>query len=195
MTKALEIIKDEHRSIAAVLHGLRYLVAEIDAGRMRPDFTLLGAMLRYIRDFPDATHHPKEDDYLYRAMRRRSEEAAAVLDELEAEHEQGRALTRNLMEALERYQRGEPGGQYAFATAVEAYAQFHWAHMRKEEDVVMPIARRVLASEDWAEIDGAFLSNNDPLVGIEAGAEFRQLFNRIADLAPAPLGLGPAQSA
>lgn len=192
MAKALKIIKDEHRSISAVLHGMHFLVGEIRAGRMQPDFSLLHAMLRYIQEFPDRIHHPKEDDYLYRAMRRHSSEAATVLDELEAEHGRGRELTDSLVGALGVYQRGGEGGVAAFGAALEAYAQFHWSHMREEEDIVMPLARRVLLPEDWAKIDAAFLSNNDPLMGIEASAEFRELFNRIANFAPAPIGLGPA---
>lgn len=192
MAEAIKIIKAEHRSIAAILHGLRFLIGEIEAGRRQPDFVLLAAMVRYLKEFPDRVHHPKEDDYLYRAIRRRSEEGAAILDELEGEHETGRRLTIELEAALQSYTADTAGGFPAFSTKLRAYSDIHWQHMRKEEDVVMPIARKVLLAEDWAEIDSAFLSNKDPLVGVGADAseEFRALFQRIANLAPAPLGFG-----
>lgn len=190
MAEAIKIIKAEHRSIAAILHGLRFLIGDIEAARRQPDFVLLAAMLRYLKEFPDRVHHPKEDDYLYRAIRRRSEEGAAILDELEGEHETGRRLTIELEAALQNYTADMAGGFPAFSSKLRAYSDFHWQHMRKEEDVVMPIARKVLRADDWAEIDSAFLSNNDPLVGVDAGEEFRALFQRIANLAPAPLGFG-----
>ena len=48
----------------------------------------------------------------------------------------------------------------------------------------------MLSSEDWASIDRAFLDNEDPLFGGKAKAEFRELFHRIASLAPESIGLG-----
>ena len=42
---AIDIILDEHRSLAAVLHGLLYLVRAIDGRKMAPDFKLMGAMV------------------------------------------------------------------------------------------------------------------------------------------------------
>ena len=61
MHSALTVIRGEHRSLAAVLDGLRYLVHEIREGRIEPDFQLLFAMLDYIDAFPEKLHHPKED--------------------------------------------------------------------------------------------------------------------------------------
>ena len=37
--------------------------------------------------------------------------------------------------------------------------------MREEEDVVLPLAVRVLLDEDWNEIDAAFAGDEDPLIG------------------------------
>ena len=41
-----------------------------------------------------------------------------------------------------------------------------------------------------SEIDAAFASNDDPLVGVKAGEAYDALFRRIASLAPPPIGLG-----
>ena len=64
--------------------------------------------------------------------------------------------------------------------------------MSDEENEVIPLARKHLTPEDWDAIDAAFLGHADPLVGVEAGAEYRALFTRIVNLAPPPIGLGPA---
>jgi len=69
-----------------------------------------------------------------------------------------------------------------------------WAHMRKEEEVILPIAQKALLPSDWVEIDAAFRSNSDPLVGVNTRREFRELFRRVVTLMPAPMGLGPAQA-
>lgn len=189
--RAIQIIEDEHRSLAAVLHGLLYLVREIRLRGAAPDFELLGAMLNYIDAFPERFHHPKEDAYLFRLLRERDPGAAPVLDRLEAEHRDGAKHIQRLKDALARYQREGAPAFAEFAQGVADFASFHWEHMRAEESDVLPRARRHLTSADWTEIDAAFANNEDPLLGEGARASFRELFRRIVNLAPPPLGVGP----
>src|SRR5215469_15337634 len=81
--KALRIIHDEHRSLAAVLHGMLYLVNNVRSRGTRPDFRVLGAMIYYIDAFPERFHHPKEDRYLFARLRARCPAARPLLDRLE----------------------------------------------------------------------------------------------------------------
>src|SRR6478752_7114349 len=62
--QAIRIIRDEHRAIAAILHGMLFLVRKIRDRGATPDFNLFGAMIYYIDAFPERFHHPKEDRYL-----------------------------------------------------------------------------------------------------------------------------------
>lgn len=190
--RALDVIRAEHRSLAAVIHGLRHLVREVREHGARPDFGLLEAMLRYIDAFPERLHHPKEDRYLFRRLRDRDPASARILDELEAEHAKGARTIRELEALLVRCRSEGDAGFAAFAARVDAYVAFHWEHMRKEEVEVLPAAERHLRPEDWAEIDVAFGSHGDPLFGADAETEFGTLFRRIVDLAPPPIGVGPA---
>jgi len=189
--KAISIIRDEHRSLAAVLHGMLYLVREIGERGKKPDFRLLDAMMYYIDTFPERFHHPKEDRYLFRILRQRHPDAAALLDRLETEHRAGAEKIRALEQALARYHAGGPAEFSNFRTAVEAYATFHWAHMHVEEQELLPLAEKYLVADDWVEIDTAFLGNTDPLLGAEVGAQYDALFSRIVNLAPPPIGVGP----
>jgi branched-chain amino acid transport system ATP-binding protein len=189
--KAINIILDEHRSLAAVLGGMLHLVRVIRDGGAAPDFTLFGAMIYYIDAFPERFHHPKEDAYLFRILRQRDADAAELIERLQSEHRAGEDKIRVLAHALLRYQYGGTAQFAQFATAVESYAAFHWEHMRAEEDRVLPLARARLSASDWAEIDAAFASNDDPMVGAKAGEEYDALFRRIANLAPPPIGVGP----
>lgn len=190
MTAAITIIEDEHRALAAVLQGLLYLNEQVRKAGQKPDFPLLKSMLDYIVAFPDRLHHPKEDEYVYRVLREREPSAATTLDELQDDHRRGPELTRGMVDALAAYGR-DPGAFEAFAQAVSGYADFQWAHMRKEEDVILPIAQKALLPADWTEIDAAFRCNADPLVGVDTQREFRELFRRVVTLMPAPMGLGP----
>lgn len=191
--KAINIIRDEHRSMAAVLHGMLYLVHDTRDRGTEPDFKVLGAMIYYIDAFPERFHHPKEDQYLFRLLRARHPEAAALIDRLGEEHLAGAEKIRSLEQALARYQQGGRAEFPNFLAAVEAYATFHWNHMRAEEKELLPLAEQHLSVDDWEIIDAAFSGHTDPMLGAEEGTKYSVLFTRIANLAPPPIGLGPAR--
>lgn len=189
MKNALGILRAEHQSLSAVLHGLGTLAQNARNPSQRPDFAVFHAMLRYIDAFPERMHHPKEDKFLFARVVARAQEARPMVDRLRAEHVRGAELIRSLEQALRELEAGWPDGADRFATLVEAYSRFHWDHMRAEEDLLMPLAERVLLEEDWRVIDAAFAGNNDPIADLRAN-EFSGLFTRIVNLAPAPIGLG-----
>jgi len=189
--KAIAIIQDEHRAITAVIEALRHLVAEIAAGRMAPDHALLAALFRYIEEFPERLHHPKEDDFLFARLRVRRPETAPLLDGLHREHAIGGERFVELKSMWERF-RADPAALSLFVEGVEQYSYFHWRHMRKEEEQVLPVAAEALLPEDWDAIDAAFASNDDPVVGASAGKAFRELFRRLVAILPPPYGVGPA---
>jgi hemerythrin-like domain-containing protein len=191
--EAATIIRDEHRSLGAVVHAMQFLLREIRDRGHAPDYRLLHAMLYYIREFPERLHHPKEDQHLFAAVKRRTHETDAVIAELEREHAQGESLLNDLTVALSVYEAGVPNGLERFAASVEQFADFYWQHMQKEEDRVLPVAERVLTDEDWRDIHAAFSANRDPNYAADSEEEFRRLFTRIVNLAPAPIGLGAAQ--
>jgi hemerythrin-like domain-containing protein len=187
---ALEIIRTEHRSLASVIHGLQYLARHIRDQGAAPDYGLLRLIVDYIERFHERFHHPKEDEYLFKAIRTRTREGDAVLAELEAQHAEGDGWLRNLRDAVNHLQASGGKDSVAFAKAVDLYADFHWKHMRMEEDEVMPLAQRVLSAEDWNDIDAAFTANDDPLFGKVPREEFAALFKLIVSQAPAPIGYG-----
>ena len=188
MKNAIDIIKGEHRALAAVLSGLSTLVDGIASGKFEADFALLAAMIAYVTEVPEKVHHPKEDAYLFPTLRKRSADAAAILDSLEVEHHVGPQKIAALKSALDDYRAAGAAGLPAFRDAVKAYVDFQWQHMSKEEQHVIPAARDALTAEDWAGIDAAFAANDNPWEG--PAGEYRQLFTRIVSIAPDPIGVG-----
>lgn len=189
MKDAISILKSEHRSISAVLHGLKELARMAQDAKVRPRFQVLRSMLRYMDEYPERLHHPKENEHLFSRLVAREPGARLLVEELQAEHEEGARLIRELERALLFFEEGWPAGAREFQQAVDAYADFHWKHMRKEEQQLMPLAERALTAEDWKAINAAFAENRDPVAGLQE-RDFEQLFSRIANLAPAPVGLG-----
>ncbi|HEU4350791.1 MAG TPA: hemerythrin domain-containing protein [Burkholderiales bacterium] len=189
MKEAISILKSEHRSISAVLHGLKELARMAQDAKVRPRFQVLRSMLRYMDEYPERLHHPKENDHIFARLIVREPAARLLVEELQAEHEEGARLIRELERSLLFFEEGWPAGAREFQQAVDTYADFHWKHMRKEEQQLLPLAERALTAEDWKAINEAFAVNRDPVAGLQE-RDFEQLFSRIANLAPAPVGLG-----
>ena len=59
--EALRILGDEHQSLAAILHAVRFMLKEVVSGRLQPDLRLFEAMIHYLDAYPEKRHHPKED--------------------------------------------------------------------------------------------------------------------------------------
>ncbi len=186
--QAMQIIRDEHLAIAAVLFALRFCVRKIRDEGKAADFVLLRAILDYIVSYPDRWHHPKEDQFLFAAVRARTHEADHLLATLQEEHRQGHPMIEDLKHQLLAFERGEPGANAAFCAAAEKYARMEWGHMRREEDLLLPIAEKVLTEEDWERIHSAFRENDNPLFGIKPKDEAERLYRTILSLAPAPIG-------
>jgi len=196
----LQIIRDEHAALSAVLRSLMLLIAEQRRRGAPIGFDVVRAMLFYIDEFPERLHHPKESTLLFPKLRARSATAAAVLDRLDADHARSeRAVLELEHELLALEMLGDTPGDDArrrhFEAAVEAYVLAYLDHMRIEETEILPLAERVLAPAEWAELDAAFMRNRDPLTRRDADDAMRPLFKRILMTLPAPLGLGPALEA
>jgi len=185
--RAVAVIQAEHRALAALVAALQRLLSDVRQGLVEPDCRLLAAMIYYIESFPESQHHPKEDQYLFKALRARTREGTAVLDELQSEHVRSAQMMAYLAQTLVRYEGGAPDGLDSFSAAVDAYAALLSDHMRKEERVILPLADAHLTESDWAAMAAAFTENSDPLFGEEASQEMRRLRRRIVNLVPRKL--------
>lgn len=182
---ALNIIQDEHRSLAAVVQGLRYLVEQYRLGSLPADFNLLRAIVFYLDKFPQKLHHPKEDGYLFARLQLRTHAADSIIQQLRAQHVAGMRYVAALHTALERFEAGKTGGREDFSAAVEDFADDILRHMALEESALIPLAWRHLSGEDWVDISVAFGENGDPRFVADAEHDFANLFGRIMALAPA----------
>lgn len=180
--QAIATIRDEHRSLAAVLHAWLHVLKPTKPGDPAPDPVLMQAMVHYIQAFPVALHHPKEEDYLFRKLRERTSAINPELDELERQHVRDEQMVGELANIVQQYADGTKSAT-DLEKAVSAYAKFIWEHMGREEGVILPEAQRYLTEADWLEINAAFSENRDPRFGGETDAEFKHLFSRIVNLA------------
>jgi branched-chain amino acid transport system ATP-binding protein len=162
MKESIRIIQDEHRSISTVLHALKHLMRIAQDATLKPEFAAFRAMIRYIDEYPERLHHPKEDKFLFARLAAVCPEARRLIERLESEHKEGARLVRELERALLLYEDSGPDGWAEFSDQVDHYTQFHWDHMRLEEKELLPLAELRFTPQDWAVVDEGFSSNTDP---------------------------------
>jgi hemerythrin-like domain-containing protein len=143
---AIADLVHEHEIILKVVEGLKPVAAALRAHRKVEVATLRDAVA-FMRTFADKCHHGKEEDLLFPAL-----VGAGVPDRggpvgvLKAEHEQARACVGKLEEATERYARGERPAAEMIAHAIDCIGDLYPQHIAKENNVLFPMAERVLAA-------------------------------------------------
>jgi len=195
MQETLQIIRNEHAALAAMLRSILLLLAEHRRKGTLPDFGALRAMLFYVDEFPEKRHHRKESELLFPRLRARTPMSRELLDRLDDDHGRGERKIRNVEHALLAFEIMGESRREQFETAMERYVEFYLAHMALEEREILPLAVRVLTRDDWDDLDAAFGANRDALAGAEPEEEYRKLFSRIVNKLPAPIGLGPEVTA
>lgn len=166
---AQRVIRDEHASLSVMLQALRAQAVRGPGDEGETYFDGLRAMLFYIDEFPERHHHPKETECLFPHVWRAAPDARAAIEWLDREHADGERRVRELQHLLLAWELlGEPR-RHAFCTALKDYIAFYQAHMHREEQEVLALARQALTAGAWREIDAAFASPRDPLSGLHTG--------------------------
>jgi len=181
MSEALQRLHREHTDFARLLDLLDRELALFGAGE-RPDYDLIGAVIDYCLEYPDAVHHPKED-LIYRVLTSRDAELARLVGDLEDEHRQIGAMTRELAEAMRQVLTDELVDRQSVHDLTRSFVRRYRQHIALEEERVFPAAEQALSAEDWAAIDARLEHRDDPLFGSTVVDRFRALRDNIEGLA------------
>ena len=195
MPLAVRVIRAEHDALAAMLRTVPLLLDAHHRAGTAPDFGALRAMLFYVDEFPERLHHSKESTLLFPRLRARAPELRAVLDDLEADHAQGERAIRELQHSLLAWEQMGPTRREKFEQQLKVYTARYLRHMKREETEILPRAAALLSADEWADLDEAFGSHQDPLAprpGQPVDEAYAPLRQRILAALPAPFGWGPA---
>jgi len=143
---------DEHKLILRMIALLEKNALRTAAGDYSNwQFYLDG--VDFIRSYADRFHHAKEEDVLFAAlvqngMPRENSPVAAML----MEHDQGRAYVLGMETAVSEAMSGLAGREAAIAENALAYAALLRDHIAKEDDILYPLAERVIPETMRGEI-------------------------------------------
>ena len=142
--QATTILKEEHNVIELVLTMLESVVAGVRQGESVPaEFARWS--IGFFRQFADGCHHHKEEEALFPLLISRGlPKEGGPVGVMLAEHEQGRRLIREMETATEE----NPVNAQRFVAAAEQYAALLRQHIWKENNVLFPMADRLLSPAD-----------------------------------------------
>ena len=89
----------------------------------------------FIRIYADKCHHGKEEDILFRELNKKplSDEHKRIMEELVAEHRQGRKAVAEMVEAKEQYMQGKKEALPIILNCMRFIADFYPKHIEKED--------------------------------------------------------------
>ncbi|NMT64039.1 ATP-binding cassette domain-containing protein [Marinobacter orientalis] len=186
--QAVRIIVHEHQALWRVLDLLDQLLSDMNLNDQRPDERLLTTIFDYIEHFSQRVHSTPTDIELYKRLSEKSPETAPLLEKLARGYVVGHEKLVELRELLAECEKRWPEGREEFSHALARFTEALRKHIRKEEGVVIPRARKLLTEEDWQQIIEARDVENDPLFGERVREEFRELRHQIVSYTPEKFG-------
>jgi hypothetical protein len=96
-------------------------------------------------------HHSGEDDHLWPAIRSRNPDAAALLDQMDADHRRIAPAITGLEGAARAYA-ADAAARDRFADAVATIAEITLPHLRREELDMMPVVAATLTDAEYSDI-------------------------------------------
>jgi hemerythrin-like domain-containing protein len=131
--------------------------------------------VEFIRNYADRFHHAKEEDVLFAAlvengMPRENSPVAAML----MEHDLGRKYVLGMETAASEALAGLPGRAAVVAENALAYAALLQDHIAKEDDILYPLAERVIPEAMRPGIVADYQKAES-----EAGADFSRHYESI----------------
>jgi len=124
----------EHRLIERMIDVMRKEIAKIqDEAAVDP--RLIEVAVDFIRIYADQCHHGKEEKILFRELEKKKlkPEDQRLMDELIEEHVHGRELTAQLVDAKERYERGDTAVLFTIVNTMQQLVNFYPKHIEKED--------------------------------------------------------------
>lgn len=169
-----QVLRDEHELVLVVVGAMEREVASIErTGEAHAD--RVAQMVDFTRNFTDGCHHNKEEKVLFPLLEQREAAAGGPVSVMLSEHEAGRRAIRAIDEALPRVA-DDASARKTVAENLGLYAQLLRLHINKENNVLFPLADRLLNASDKERLTIEF----DRIETEETGAGVHERYHALA---------------
>ena len=174
MSKAIDDLKQEHDVILSSLQILDKFSADVSEGTAPAKIDLLN-FVGFLKEFADNCHHGKEEKILFPALVEAGfSQHAGPIKVMLAEHLQGRDYMKQMDLAI------SSGPDYlTFAYAARNYSSLLKNHIKRENDVLFPMAESTVDSARLEKISEAFDEYEEKVIARGRHEELQQLLNEL----------------
>jgi len=166
-TNVTQVMCDEHQLILRMITLVEKNTALMEQGQFR-DWQFFLDAVDFIRNYADRFHHAKEEDVLFvELIKNGMPEKQSPIEAMQMEHEQGRAFVSALENAAENALAGKVGQIPQIAESAKGYAELLRGHIDKEDNILYPLAERVLPEEVRAGMQQAYSAAEAETPGLE----------------------------
>lgn len=139
----------EHRLIEQMLNVIQNALKRVEKTQSIDPY-FVDTAVDFIRVYADRTHHGKEEDILFRDLRKKhlSSEDQRLMDELIEDHVIARNTTKALVEANMRYRNGNGAALGEVTALLKTLIDFYPIHIKKEDEVFFPASRAYFSEEE-----------------------------------------------
>ena len=138
-------------------------------------------MLDFFRNFADTCHHMKEEKQLFPRMAEHGVPfQGGPLGVMMTEHELGRHFLREIAAALPRARTRHEEAPGVIVENLAGYSELLRTHIMKENNIVFPLADRVLSPEDQTYLTQEFDRIESEEMGTGTHEKYHQLAHQLA---------------
>ncbi len=172
-------LRHEHELVLMVVEAMEHEVAAIERDD-RVDAGRVADMVDFTRTFTDGCHHAKEERVLFPALEQRGPAAAGAVSVMLAEHDAGREAVRAIDGALPRVET-DAAARRTVAEHLGLYAQLLRLHINKENNVLFPLADRLLGDADMQRLAAEFERIEEEETGAGVHERYHALAHALRD--------------
>jgi len=124
----------EHRLIERLIKIIQLKLQKFQE-KKEADPTFVEIAIDFIRMYADRCHHGKEEDILFRELKKKqiSSEHRQIMEELIEDHRFGRRTTQDLVEANRKYGKGDESALGTIVERLKTLVDFYPKHIEKED--------------------------------------------------------------
>lgn len=170
--------RNEHAYFSQLLALLQKELDVFHRGEA-PNYELMQDIVKYLHDYSDQYHHPRED-VAFRRLVGYCPDLELVIARLEQEHRVIANAGEKLGGMIDAVLAGSMVPRAEMEVAAATYLVYYGNHIAKEDEDILGRAGAALKPADWEAVKNAVPLVADPVFGQHSGSEYRELRRQIA---------------